>query len=97
MTDTTIIAQFVDISRFEDGSEDKIALQKLAEAAVVKEIGLITAIKPVKVQVALKHGETAQSFSFSRMLTLTRLILQLESGQIDLINLCFLVVDANIA
>lgn len=41
----------------EDSSDASIVLSKLAEAAIVKAIGEIPAIKPIKPQVPLQQGD----------------------------------------
>ena len=83
--------------RCDDGSDDSIVSPALAEKAVIRGIGKITAIKPVYLQVALKDGEEAQKFSFSRSWNALRTVLQLASGQLALANITYLVADSGLA
>ena len=53
-------------ARCDDGSDDSLVSPNLAERAAVQGIGKITATEPVRLNVALKTGDEAQSFSFSR-------------------------------
>lgn len=52
--------------RTDEGSDDSIVSSKLAERSVLRGIGCMTSITTVRLRVALKSGEDAQSFSFLR-------------------------------
>lgn len=78
-------------SRCADGSDDRIAPPKLAEAAVIQGIGQMKRIKPVTINVALNQGDEEQELRFSRPWTVPRLTLQLSSAQLTLTNISFLV------
>lgn len=83
--------------RCDDGSDESIVSSRLAEKAVVQGIGRMTAIKTIKLRVALKNGEDEHSFSFSRSWTCPRTVMHLASGQLALTNVTFLVADAELA
>lgn len=83
--------------RCDDGSDESISSPQLAQKAVVKGIGKMAAISPVTIQVALKESDTPASFTFSRLWTVPRLVLELSAGQMALINVEFLVADDEIA
>ena len=83
--------------RCDDGSDDSIVSPTLAERAALKGIGKIRAIEPVRLQVALKSGSEAASFSFSRTWTSPRTVLHLSSGQLALANVTYLVADDDLA
>lgn len=85
------------IGRPDDGSDESIVSSKLAEKAVLNGIGKMSKIPLVKLQVALKEGEEAKEFSFSRSWTTPRTILQLSSGPLALVNVTYLVADAQLA
>ena len=53
-------------------------------------------IDKVTVQVALKEGTNAQQFTFSRSWTVPRVVMHLAAGQRALLNVRFLVADADI-
>ena len=84
------------IGRCDDGSDDSLVSRKVAEAAVLQGIGRMKAIEPVTLSVALKAGETAQRFSFSRSWTPPRTVLHLSSGQLALVNVTYLVADGEL-
>lgn len=79
--------------RCDDGSDDSIVSPRLAQAAVVKGIGRMSAIPPVHLRVALQESEKTAKFSFSRKWTVPRLVLELSSGRMALLNITFLVAD----
>ena len=79
--------------RCDDGSDDSLVSPHLAEKAAISGIGKIKGIRPVKIQVALRKDDKAQSFRFYRIWTVPRTVLQLASGQLALANLSFLVAD----
>lgn len=83
--------------RCDDGSDDSLASPTLAERAAIQGIGKIRKVNPVHIQVALKSGDDAQSFTFSRTWTIPRTVLQLASGQLALANVSFLVADDELA
>ena len=75
------------------GSNNSLVSPHPAEKAAISEIGKIKGIRPVEIQVALRKGDRAQSFRFSRIWTVPGTVLQLASGQLALANLSFLVAD----
>lgn len=79
--------------RCDDGSYSSIASPKIVEAAALKGIGNISAIVIVRLTVALKAGEEAQTFLFSRSCLAPRTILHLASEKLALVNITFLVAD----
>lgn len=85
------------IGRCDDGADESIASPRLAEAAVLSGIGKLKKINPVTVQVALKDQSDAQKFKFSREWAVPRLVLHLSVGPPALLNVTFLVVDAELA
>lgn len=50
-------------------------------------------MKPICMQVALRKGDSAESFKFSSSCTAAQNFLQLPSGQLELINVTFLVTN----
>jgi transposase InsO family protein len=86
-------ATFNGTGRCDDGSDDSIVSRKLAEAAVLRGVGKFTPITAVRLSVALKSGDEAEQFSFSRTWTVPRLVLHLAAGQLALLNVTFLVAD----
>lgn len=85
------------LARTDDGSDDSIASPGLAQAAVMKGIGSFEPIEPVQIQVALKEGEEADVFTFSRTWLVPRLVLELSSGRLALRNVSFLVADKDLS
>lgn len=83
--------------RCDDGSDESLASPKIAEAATIKGIGKMRKITPISVQVALRKGENAETFTFSREWTVPRLVLQLSAGPLALLNVTMLVADAELA
>lgn len=85
------------MGRCDDGSDESIVSPTLAQAAVVKGIGRMTAIAPIKIQVALKETGNPATFSFSRTWQVPRLVLKLSAGKMALLNVTFLVADDDTA
>lgn len=83
--------------RCDDGSDDSLVSPTLAERAALRGIGKLDKIPPTRLQVALKKGPKAHTFSFSRTWTAPRTVLQLPSGQLALMNIKFLVADDELA
>lgn len=81
------------VARCDDGSDESIASTKMAQDAVLKGIGRMSSITPVRIQVALRDSSEAASFTFSRVWTVPRLVLKLSAGQMALLNVSFLVAD----
>ena len=81
--------------RCDDGSDETLVSPRIAEKAVIQSIGRLHQISPITVQVALKD-EKAQTFTFSRTWKVPRLVLQLAAGQRALLNVNFLVADADL-
>ena len=77
----------------DDGSDDSLVSSKIANAVVIKSIRFIKSIKKVELSVALKKGDTAHVFSFSRVWHVPRTILQLSSGNLAVLNVSYLVAD----
>lgn len=77
----------------DDGSDDSLVPPKIASAAVIAGIGFIQPIKPWKPYVALKKGDNAQCFTFSRVWKVPRAVLQLSSGKLVVLNISYLVAD----
>lgn len=80
--------------RCDDGSDDSIASPSTAQQAVMKGIARLEAIDPVSIQVALSSTDKPESFTFSRLWKVPRLILELSTGSLALTNILFLVSDA---
>ena len=91
------IAKMDAIGRADDGSDDTLVSPKLSEAAALQGIGKLSAISPVLLQVALKQGEEPQKFSFSRIWTAPRTVLQLCTGSLALVDFKYLVADDDLA
>ena len=83
--------------RTDDGSDESVVSSTFAESAVLQGIGTMTNIDKVSLQVALKDSSKAQSFSFSRTWTPPRIIFQLFTGTLALVNVTFLVADDELA
>lgn len=83
--------------RTDDGTDESIVFSKFAERSVLNGIGKMTKIDKVSLQVALKDAYCAQSFTFSRTWTPPRTVLRLTAGPLALVNVTFLVADANFA
>lgn len=83
--------------RTDDGSDESIASPKLAECAVLDGIVKRSKIEEVTLQVALKEGDSAQLFTFSRSWTPPRTILRLAAGPLALVNVTYLVADDDLA
>lgn len=79
------------VGRCGDGSDDSIVSPALTQAAVLKGIGRMASIAPVKIQVALKGTETPATFTLLRTWCVPRLVLQLSSRSKSLVNVTFLV------
>lgn len=77
----------------DDGSDKNIASPTLEHAAVLKGIGRITAMKPVRLQVPPQGTSEPTTFTFYRKWLMTRLVLRLSSGQTALLNVTFLIAD----
>lgn len=76
-----------------DGSDDNLVSSRLEEAALVKGIGRIEAIKRFTVQVSLAADAQPQTFGFSREWTIIRLTFHLAAGPLALLKIFFLVSD----
>lgn len=87
----------METGRCDDGSDATIVSPKIAEMAVVKGVGMIYGIKPVKLQVALKDGDQAQEFTCVRPWKRPRVVLQLAAGKLALLNVTFLVTDGDLS
>lgn len=85
------------MGRCDDGSDESISSPALAQAAVLKVIGRMTAIAPVHIQVSLKDSGKPATFTFSRTWLVPRLVLQLSAGHMALLNVTFLVADDDTA
>ena len=90
-------AQITCTGRCDDGSDQSIAIPQLAESSVLNGVGKFRPIKPVKVQVAFKTNDSTQRFTASREWVVPRLILGLSAGPLALLNVAFLVTDAQLA
>lgn len=83
------------IGRCDDGADDSLVSPKLAQHGACQGIGKLTAIQPVKFQVAITHvsedeGES-KWFTFSRTWTMPRTVLHLSAGKLELRHISFLV------
>lgn len=83
--------------RTDDGSDESIVSPKFAEQALLNGIGKLTKIDQVTLQVALKDGESAQEFSSSRTWTPPCTVLCLAAGPLALVNVTFLVANADLS
>lgn len=83
--------------RCDDESDVSFVSPELAERAVVRRIGKMKGIRPVKLSVALKSGMDPETFSFSRSWTSPPTGLHLSSDQLVLANVTFLVADDDLA
>lgn len=84
-------ASIIAMRRCYDGSDDILVSPTLSEEAALNFIGKISKIDPVHIQVALKNGKDAQSFSVSRTFISPRTVLKLSSVQLAFYNVIFLV------
>lgn len=78
-----------------DASDDNSISPKLAKSAVLKRTGMITAIVPLTIQVALSANTAAQTFTFSKKKIIPGLSLHLAVSQLALFNVSFLVAEAD--
>lgn len=85
------------VGRCDDGSDDSLIAPHFAEQAVLEGIGKMKKIPTVEVSVALKKGDEAQAFKFSRTWTVPRTVLNLPSGKLAVLNVSFLVADDDLA
>lgn len=90
-------ASMVVIGLCDDGSDDSIASPRIAEAAGLKDIGGVKSIVSVTVLYALKRGDAAQNFTFSRSWCIPHSTLYLSSGCLALQNISFLVANDGLA
>lgn len=82
------------VGRCDNGSDESIAYPSFAQATVLKGIGQMSAIAPVKIQVTLKDPETLPTFTFSRTFCLPRLVQQMSSVSLECMNItCLVTVD----
>lgn len=63
-----------------------------AEASVIRDIGNFKEIKTVILLLAPRKGDNAEAFSFRCSWTVFRTLLHLSSGQLDLVNVTYLVI-----
>lgn len=80
----------------DDGSDESIVSSQVAKRVILHGIGRMSKIPPVRFQVALKTGEEAETFTFSRAWTLPRTILKLSAGPLALLNFKYLVRDSDL-
>lgn len=85
------------IDRCEDGSDYSLAYLRVAESSVLRGIGKIKWTDTVKIQVALRQGDSAQTFKFLYTWSIPRTVLILSSERLALRNISFLVADDNLA
>ena len=83
--------------RCDDGSDETLISPRIAERAALQGIGKINSIAKVSVQVALKEDSSAETFTFSRSLSVPRTLMDLSSGQLELLNFTFLIADGDLA
>lgn len=83
--------------RSDDGANASIVSSRLAGVAVLKGIGRLKYINPVKVQMALKDDEDSQTFNFSPLWTVSLIILHLLVESLALLGVTFLVADNDLA
>lgn len=83
--------------RADDGYDESIITARIAEHAVLNGVGKIKKITPISLQVALKSGSEAESFTFTRTWTPPRLVLKLAAGPLAFLSVRFLVSDADLA
>lgn len=64
---------------------------------MLQGIGRLINIEPISLSVALKSGDEAQSFRFSRTWTCPRTVLHLSAGPLALLNIRYLIPDDDLA
>ncbi len=84
-------------ARCDDGSDDTVICSTVAEAAALKGIGRIRAIKPVFLKVALQKKGQHCDLTFSRTLEVPSTTLHRRVGSMALINILYLVADDKMA
>lgn len=94
-TSSNEISPMTACGRTDDGNNESIVSPKLAEKAVLNGIEKMTKFDKVCLQVALKNGSSAETF-FSPTWTPPCVVLKLISGPLALVNVTFLVVDADL-
>lgn len=82
--------------REDDGADETIISSRIAQYAVLNVIGKMIKLPPITLQVALKYSSDGARFSFSRTWTALRTVLKLTSGPLALLNLQYLVADADL-
>lgn len=80
----------------DDGSDESIVSPKVAENAALNGIGKFKKISSISLQVPLKDGDDPQKFTFSSMWTPPGTVLLLSAGLLALVNVAFLVADADL-
>lgn len=80
---------------FDDSFDDSTASSRLREPTAFNCAGKMSDIVPVKLQAALIRGFDVQQFTFSRSLTSSRTALELSSAPLVLVNVTYLVADAD--
>lgn len=80
-----------------DGSDDSIASSRLARTAIRNRIGRFEAIALMEIQVGLTSRKEAETFTFSRVRKVPRLVLELFVDRLALNNMSFLVVDDDLS
>ncbi len=81
--------------RCDDGSDDSIVCPSVAEAAALRGIGRIKAIRTVRIKVALEKEGTSPECTFSRCWSVPECILQLRAAvwQFDTCRFSLLMID----
>ena len=97
MTVVDETATYVCHGRCDDGSDETIASPRVAKTAAISGVGRLKKIKPIQLQVALKQGADAQSFTFSREWHVPRLQLHISTVPLVLRNISFLVDDDDLS
>lgn len=83
--------------RCNEETDDTIVSPSIAEAFDLKNVGKLRNISAVELQGALKEGEKAHLFTAPRSCTVLCLILHLVVGQRALLNVTFVIEDADLA
>lgn len=86
-------ASLKDTGQFDDGIEKSIESPNPALYAVIEGIVAISKINPIASQVSIQGASEPSMFLVSSVLLVPRVVLQLLAGNMELVNISFVVAD----
>lgn len=90
-------ATYAEMERCDDSSDESFVSPSLVQTVIVKVIGIMASIAPMKIHVTLKKTGSPATSSFSCTWHVPRLLFKLAARQMALINIIFLVADNDTA